>query len=135
MSKKLYVTSTLGQDVHYTDYRPGGADLPQKGEGVTIYGGTAVMDSKRLVTPQGVVTSITPEDLEILERNNVFQQHRDNGFVTVSDVNRDPEVTVAGGMEQKDNSAQLTKHDFEEGAAPVSPHDEPEKPGRGRQRA
>lgn len=115
MSKQLYVFSTLAAAVLYTNYGKGGGDLPvELGDPVLIKGGTGVAD-KHFVTPRGVVTPITPEQLVYLEQNPVFQLHKKNGFIVVEESAKDPERVVSEGMQASDASAQPTVDDFTDG--------------------
>jgi hypothetical protein len=115
MSKHLYIFSTLAAAVNYLNHEKGGADLPVPvGTGVLIKGGTGVAD-RNLVTPRGVMTEITAEELVYLEQNPVFQLHKRNGFITVEESNKDPERVVSEGMVPGDESRQLTTEDFTSG--------------------
>lgn len=124
MSKKAYVYSTLSADNIYAAYVPGGADLPMvdRERQVFIKGGSNVAD-KRLVTPRGVVTEVSSEELDALKENTVFQMHVANGYVTFSDHKEDPEKVIgAEGLEGRDASSPLEPGDFvadEAGAKPA----------------
>lgn len=119
--KKFYVYSTLGQDVHYASWahsaKGEAGDIQTQGPGVTIKGGTGVID-RRLETPEGVLTIVSEEAMDFLRQDQVFLLHEKNGFITVREEKVDPEVAAAE-MERRDGSAQLTEHDFEEGKAPT----------------
>lgn len=108
MSNHIY--STLTCDQRYTGYAKGGADLPVVAWEVLIKGGSNVAD-KRLITPIGVRTEVTDEQLAQLLENPVFKLHVNNGFITVEDVKEDPEK-VAADMATKDDSAPLTPEDI-----------------------
>lgn len=117
MSKKsggVYVFSTLTSNMVYRAYKEGGADMPLVDKEILIAGGSNLPD-KRLITPYGVMTEISPEDLAILEENEVFALHKANGFITVRDKPADPEK-VATDMETRDQSAPLVDADFSEDA-------------------
>lgn len=105
----LYVFSTLASDVAYTNHVPGGADLPIELPPVLIKGGAGVAND-RLITPRGVATPVTEEQVEYLRANPVFQLHEENGFITVSDTNLDPDK-VAADMTGRDNSAPIVPQD------------------------
>ena len=111
MAKK-YVYSTLTADNIYAGYVKGGADIPIVERSVHIKGGANVAD-KRLITPRGVATEVSADDLEFLLENSVFQMHVENGYVTFSDHKEDPEVVVASGMEGRDQASPLEPGDFE----------------------
>lgn len=115
-----FVYSTLASDVKYTNHEAGGADLPRPVFEVLIRGGAGVAND-RLITPLGVVTEITDQQLEQLQQNPVFQIHRNNGFVTVQSRSVDIEKVVAD-MTGRDNSAPLIEADIgKEAKANVSP--------------
>ena len=103
------VYSTLTNDsayVHYT--KVAGNDLPTVKKKVTIKGG-AGRGETGLLTPLGVATIITGDDLAFLEENDQFKKHKARGFLTV--VSRDaPDNAnkVAVNMEQEDGSRPLT---------------------------
>ena len=110
--KKLYVFSTLTNSVTYTEYvKRKGNDLPKRGRSVTIQGG-AGLTTRHLLTPRGVATEITGEDLSLLESNKVFQRHVANGFLSVSESKPDPDRAVKDHME-RDGAAPLTDAEIE----------------------
>ena len=107
---KVYIFSTLANDQLYQNWLTGGNDLPSKGHAVHIKGGTGVAND-RLITPMGVATEITEEDLGELEKNPVFQQHKEKGFVVIRQKKAETEK-VASDMNLKDESAPLTDADY-----------------------
>lgn len=109
MSKKLYVFSTLASDVAYTNHAQGGGDLPIDLPPVVIKGGAGIAN-ERIVTPRGVATDVTEEQVEYLRANQVFQLHEKNGFVMVSETYGDPD-TVAADMTGRDVSAPIVPQD------------------------
>lgn len=111
MSKAMYVYSTLAAAVTYRGFQKTEGDVPVPSEGVTINGGSGVMARKSLETPQGVATRVTAEQLEILNSDPVFQMHKKNGYIKVSEHHAEPEA-VASDMESRDASAQLQEGDF-----------------------
>lgn len=119
MSKDHYVYSTLSAPQEYTTYHSGAADLPQAVQSVFIAGGANVAD-KRLVTPRGVVTKVTDEELKALETNEVFKLHKANGFISVGAAKKDPEV-VAADMTSRDDAAPLVDGDFDPNSADAKP--------------
>lgn len=116
--KALYVFSTLSADNEYGVYAKGGADIPSKTATVVIKGGANVAD-KRLVTPLGVATPVTPEQLEILRQDVTFQHHEKNGYITVSEHKADAD-TVAADMEGRSPDAPLVPLDFQQGEPDVT---------------
>ena len=103
--KPLHVYSTLTADNTYNEWLKTANDLPALGRSVTIKGGSNVAN-KNIVTPIGVRTQITADDLEVLEGCKVFQMHRDNGFVRVEQHRADPEK-IAADMALRDGSAPM----------------------------
>jgi len=77
---------------------------------VTINGGHG-MSNKHFVTPQGVVTQITEDELEMLLANPSFVRHMDKGFMSYDKKKVDP-AKKAKDMEEKDGSAPITPSDF-----------------------
>ncbi len=106
----IYIFSTLSAAVNYHVFRGGAGELPQIEETITVAGGANIAD-KRIETPRGVVTKVTPEQLSALEQNQVFQLHVKNGYITVSESDSDPEQ-VAADMTTRDASAPLSEGDF-----------------------
>lgn len=106
-----YVYSTLTNDNVYTKYAEAVNDLPQIERKVLIKGGSNVA-TKQLVTPIGVSTEITAEELAICENDPVFQLHKKNGHITVLNKSTNPEK-VAADMDSRDKSAPLREQDFD----------------------
>ena len=108
-----YVYSTLTNDQIYTlwkcDPQAQKPNVPLKK--VQIKGGHGRMD-KNLVTPLGIVTEVTDEELEALNKISSFKKHIDKGFIKVDKKNVDPEKAVST-MKGKDKSAQKTPADFD----------------------
>lgn len=119
---KNYVYSTLTGDNAYAiyNYAPVKLDknaLPVLVRTILIKGGHGIAN-KHVVTPRGVITEISDEDLKELMNDYHFQQHIGNGFITVETVKEDPEK-VAENMEDRDGSAPLTPDKFEPGTSDV----------------
>lgn len=102
----LYVYSTLTSDQRYTNWRKGANDLSEEIGSVFVKGGAGVAND-RLITPRGVVTAITEDDLKLLEQNDDFKLHKQNGFVEVSKTLTDADE-VAAEMGGFDLSTPLT---------------------------
>lgn len=110
-----YICSTATNDAYYCDYAPGGADLPVLKHRVLIKGG-ANRGGKNLQTPQGVVTEVSQDDLDFLNKNTAFQRHVKKGFLTVVEQKKEPEANkVAKDMTKQDASAPLRDVDYEDG--------------------
>ena len=105
-----YVYSTLTADNQYTAYSKGGDGQPLAERAVLIKGGSNVADPNTLLTPYGVPTKVTDDELEFLETIPAFRQHRDAGFLAVSKDKVEAEV-VAADMTLRDGSAPLTPED------------------------
>ncbi len=118
---KVYIFSTLANDQNYTNWVKGGGDIPVKGQSVLIKGGTGVAND-RLITPLGVATEITEEELSILDLNPVFVKHRQDGFITVRNKKAEAEK-VASDMNLMDKSAPLTASSFAEADIPKTSAD------------
>lgn len=121
-----HIYSTLTASQVYTQTKPGGGDIPVETGRVYIAGGSNVPD-KYMVTPRGVVTSVTDEELAILQENEVFQAHVKNGFISIQTTEKNVEKVTAD-MEGRDKSAPLIEEDFAD--KPVE-----EKPKTNRRRA
>jgi hypothetical protein len=111
-----YVYSTATGASTYIEYAPdndknkGHAVIVRK---VTIKGGHGVA-TKNLITPKGVMTKVTDEELEFLLKDANFQRHMKAGFMNYDKSKVDPEKK-ATNMAKGDNSAPLTPDDFKEG--------------------
>lgn len=112
--------STMTGAVTYTDWKltPGG--LSVAGMQVTIRGGANVADRRTIITPRGVGTSVTDEELAFLKNDPTFQMHEKNGFITIDSAKdiRDADL-AASNMEGRDDSAPDVEQDFAPGQAPV----------------
>ncbi|EEV4189247.1 TPA: hypothetical protein PN979_003150 [Escherichia coli] len=107
---EYYIYSTLTGSQAYQVYRNGGADLPIAERAILVAGGANLAD-KNFITPKGVVTTVSDEDLALLKQNPVFQLHKSNGFIVVEEKPA-PVEKVASDMEARDESAPLTDNDF-----------------------
>ena len=125
-----YVYSTATAPIRYTEFKKVTKDINRPVRDVTIAGGSNVI-GKNLVTPLGVATQVSEDDLEFLLANPNFRRHLDKGFMKIEKSKKDPEVVVAKGMELKDNSAQKTAESLAEEGAKLREEVE-NKPKRGR---
>ncbi|ENU3061690.1 hypothetical protein MLT67_12195 [Escherichia coli] len=105
-----YIYSTLTGSQAYQVYQKGGGDLPIAERAILVAGGANLAD-KNFITPKGVVTTVSDEDLALLEQNPVFQLHKSNGFIVV-EAKPAPVEKVVSDMEARDESAPLTENDF-----------------------
>lgn len=112
-----YVYSTLTADNAYAVYaRNPNQDVPVIERSILIKGGNGVA-TKHLVTPRGVVTEVNDEDMELLEKDYHFQQHKLNGFITVEKKEIAVDKAIKN-MAPKDKSAPKTPADYKKGDAP-----------------
>ena len=115
----VYIYSTLAVDMAYTIYAnekdASGLSIIEKQ--IYIKGGAGVVDPKstqgNFYTPKGVVTKVTDEELEMLEKNHVFNLHKDRGHILI-EKSQKPVEKVIEGMNEKENSSPLTPDDFVE---------------------
>lgn len=105
-----YVVSRLVNSQVYTQYVKGvnNSNLPIKQ--VEIKGGADVTN-KNLVIPEGVVTKITSDELEMLKANKEFQAHVERGYIKYYAVS--PDVEKVAEKLAQDRSRQLTPKDYE----------------------
>jgi len=116
---KMYVYSTLASDIAYTNHVSVGNPDPHPLPPVVIKGGAGVAND-RLITPHGVRTEVTEEDVEYLRANSVFKRHEANGFVMISKDKQDPDL-VASDMKSREPSSPLVDPDFKEDEKPILP--------------
>lgn len=117
-----HVISTLASSTDYVGFivntdKNGGPHIPNRR--VSIKGGSGVANRQHalaegVLTPDGVATKITDEDLEFLESNEHFKKHLALGHVRVVK-HATPAAKVAKDMSKKDPSAPLTDADFKDG--------------------
>ena len=115
---KNYIYSTLTADNAYAiyDYKQVNSDpnaLPVLTRTITIKGGHGVAN-RNFITPRGVITEVSDEELALLLEDYHFKQHMENGFITVESVKAEPEK-VAANMTDRDGSAPMTPANFERG--------------------
>lgn len=104
-----YILSRLANTQIYTQYAKGVNNLNIPAKQIEIKGGADVTD-KNLVTPEGVITKVSTEDLDILKANKDFQLHLDRGHVKYFCTN--PKMDKEAPKLEKDNSKQLTPDDY-----------------------
>lgn len=111
----FYVYSTLTCDNAYNFFDKNvspEAVVPVIERTIHIRGGANVAN-KNLVTPEGVVTEVTDEEMSALEENYHFKEHVKHGFITFSKREVKPEKAVQD-MTKKDASAPKTPEDFKD---------------------
>lgn len=115
-----FVYSTLANSNRYVQFRKGGGDLPVPvDEGVLIVGGAGVQ-TRNLLTPRGVATQVTDEQLAYLMDVPLFNLHVQNGFIT-TEAGREDAEAVAANMSADDPSRPLEPGDFEAGEEAATP--------------
>lgn len=105
-----YILSTLPAAQNYTKYVKGinNINIPQVE--IKVAGG-AQITNKNLVTPQGVETYVTDNELEILKQNPEFQKHLKGGYVKY--YNSKPDIEKEAAKMERDASAPLTPEYYE----------------------
>ena len=109
---KIYVYSTLTADNTYAGYKPmqEGQQINIREHAVFIKGGANVANNN-FITPLGVSTEISEEDLAFCLENPVFKMHMDNGFIKIDKKEIKIEKAVSD-MQPKDEAAPLTEGDY-----------------------
>lgn len=109
-----YITSTMSASVNYAIYGKTEGGLPVVKKEIVISGGANVMNKKLLVTPNGVVTKVTDDELAMLKEHPLFKLHEKNGYVRVSNENPQEDVMKVDtkDMQGKDASAQRVDSDY-----------------------
>lgn len=104
-----YILSKLANSQIYTQYAKGTNNLNIPTSRIEIKGGADVTD-KNFVTPEGVITKITAQELDILKANRDFQSHLEKGHVKYFGTN--PNIEKEAPKLEKDNSKPLTPDDY-----------------------
>ena len=111
MAQANYVFSTLANNQMYTNYdQPASkGGVPIERCSVLIRGGAGVADgsSGGIITPNGLATSVTDEQLCELEKNEDFKRHKAANFITVRARSADVDK-VAADMSKTDKSRPFT---------------------------
>ena len=102
-----HITSTMTAAVQYNCYVDTPSGQKTVKESITIQGGANVA-SKHFITPDGVVTQVTDEQIKLLEQDKTFKIHLDNGFVKI---HKTAKKNVKD-MEKKDKSTPITPSDY-----------------------
>ncbi len=106
-----YIYSTLTADNTYVDYKQDPHNKTHQMAGsVTIKGG-ANLSSKNLITPLGMLTTVTEKELETLQANLAFKRHVRRGFIRVEQKEQKIKK-VAAGMTKRDKAAPRTPDDI-----------------------
>lgn len=111
-----HIVSTLSANTAYTQYAGDGNGANRPVRSVTVKGGANVANKRfaltdGILTPDGVATQVSDDDLEFLESNEVFKKHLQGGYVKV--LKSKPDASkVAKDMTSRDQSAPLTPNSF-----------------------
>ncbi len=109
-----YIYSTIGTDMAYTIYAENrNTDIAIAEKVVYIKGGAGVAEARNLVTPRGVMTEVTTEELEALQKCFLFNMHLEGGYLSIDSKKVDPDKK-ANDMNEKDETRQITPDDFKE---------------------
>lgn len=115
-----YIASTLSNDQNYTVWQTpisegGKVARPAVPLKRVLIAGKANVANK-LTTPQGVITQVSDEAMDVLKTIPLFNQHLKNGYVKIVSRAADPDK-VAKDMTARDESAPLNPAmgDFEPG--------------------
>jgi hypothetical protein len=115
--KTYNVYSTLSCDQTYTRDKKESNGLLSTIDSVTIKGGAGIVND-RLYSPSGTRNEVTEYELDVLEDNPVFQIHKKNGFIEITEKAEDAEK-IAQDMSQDDGSRPLTKEKADELSVPA----------------
>ena len=109
----FHIYSTISANQEYRGYNEGKVKTVKWK--VMVEGGANIA-GKNLITPKGVLTTVTDEEMGLLETDPTFKRHVDRGFITFEKKKVDIEDVVKN-MEKKDNSAPKVAEDFKD--API----------------
>ena len=113
--KSYHIFSTMTSSVNYNGYAPAGdGSMSVIERKVTINGGAGIAN-KHLVTPLGVHTEVSQEEMEFLNANGIFLKHKENGFISIQTRNHPAEKVVAD-MNREGNTP-----DGNPGSSPLTP--------------
>lgn len=114
-----YIYSTLTNSIKINEYAAVEGGTPRSVRSILIAGGSNVAD-KHFITPQGVVTEVTDEELEFLKRDKMFNRMVERGFIKHESKKAEVNKVVAD-MVGRDESAPLTPDDFTEDTKGAKP--------------
>lgn len=108
-----YIVSSLSSDNRYAFYEKSSGNVLRVKKEILIKGGAHVANKKTLLAPNGAVTEVSAEDLELLKTNICFKNHLEKGFLKIVETsNKYKAEEVAEKMDSKDKSAQRTAEDY-----------------------
>lgn len=104
-----FVYSTLTNDHRYTNWtRPDDQKMLPKVISEVLIKGGANRANVHGLTPLGIRTEVTDEQLESLKANKIFGRHCEQKLILVYDELEDPEIVARKHMQSADPSAPLT---------------------------
>ena len=109
--KKFHIYSKMANGVNFHDFRKGGAELPSIVRTVVINGGAGVA-TKHLLTPLGIHTEVTAEEMEFLKSDGHFKKFVEDGFIIVGNSFESVDKMVTNMTSEPDPSAPLTPADY-----------------------
>lgn len=113
------VYSTMTNNSEYVEYKTNTTNnLAIPVRKVVIKGGAGVSQKRTLITPLGVRTEVSAEDLAFLQNDVNFKRHVDAGFLKVVSKGKPDADAVAADMQQRDGSAPLVPNDYVDGSQP-----------------
>jgi hypothetical protein len=83
----------------------------RKIKSILVKGRSNVRDPHTLVMPEGVITEISDEDAEIMERDPLYKQYEANGMMKLVNSKAGARSAKAD-LAEKDGAAQLTEKDY-----------------------
>lgn len=109
------VYSTLSNGTEIVDWEVDERNnIPKRKFSVVIKGGANVMSKKGLITPLGMMTEITQEQMDFLNSHPMFLQHVKDGWMTPVKASgwRDDPDTVAANMASRDGCSPDKPEDY-----------------------
>ena len=108
-----FITSKMAAGVTYAFYTLGANKINSITDEITVNGGADVINKRSLMTPSGVVTELTDEQIDKLKTHPLFQEHLKNGAVAI--VNTEKDAKKAEKDLEEDKSSQIKPEDYEKG--------------------
>lgn len=111
------IASTLSCGNDYAIYHKTDSGANPIAKVVSIKGGANVArrgGESGILTPQGIITTVTDEELEALRQNEDFNLHEKNGFIKVLNQSSTKVEKAVKDMKESDDSAPLKEADFTE---------------------
>ena len=109
----MYIASKMSAPVDYAFYSKGASGINVVTKTIHVYGGADVINKKTLLTPEGVVTELSDDDINMLKTHSLFIEHQKNEVVAICGSEKEAKK-VAKTLEE-DKSSQITPKDYEKG--------------------